>query len=280
LDEEEKDMREKDKAEQLDETSESIIHRMIDFDTDHNKRNDEARQRNELVDLESLLAQRQDRLFDALEKRYQYNTSIKRGQDYLQNYVSSKRSLVIMYADLVGSTKMSMTLPVDKLVTIIRAFVHETSSVIETYDGYVLKYVGDAVIAFFPVGFNKYLTYDKVVRCAKSIINVLTNGIDPILRNYECPELFVKVGAEEGQNVVVQYAYDRSSQIDLLGYTMNVSSKITSLTGENKVSIGENVYNLLHPVMQADFHELEYNKKEWKYINPDTDRLYKVYTIN
>jgi len=109
---------------------------------------------------------------------------------------------------------------------------------------------------------------------------VLTNGIDPILRNYECPELFVKVGAEEGQNVVVQYAYDRSSQIDLLGYTMNVSSKITSLTGENKVSIGENVYNLLHPVMQADFHELEYNKKEWKYINPDTDRLYKVYTIN
>jgi len=273
-------MREKDKAEQLDETSESIIHRMIDFDTDHNKRNDEARQRNELVDLESLLAQRQDRLFDALEKRYQYNTSIKRGQDYLQNYVSSKRSLVIMYADLVGSTKMSMTLPVDKLVTIIRAFVHETSSVIETYDGYVLKYVGDAVIAFFPVGFNKYLTYDKVVRCAKSIINVLTNGIDPILRNYECPELFVKVGAEEGQNVVVQYAYDRSSQIDLLGYTMNVSSKITSLTGENKVSIGENVYNLLHPVMQADFHELEYNEKEWKYINPDTGRLYKVYTIN
>jgi adenylate cyclase len=277
---EEKDRREKDKAEQLYETSESIIHRMIDFDTDNNNRNDEARERNELVDLRSLLTQRQDRLLHALEERYQYSTSIKRGQDYLQNYVSSKRSLVIMYADLVGSTKMSMTLPVDKLVTIIRAFVHEISSVIETYDGYVLKYVGDAVIAFFPLGFNKYLTYDKVVRCAKSIINVLTNGIDPILRNYECPELFVKVGAEEGQNVVVQYAYDRSSQIDLLGYTMNVSAKITSLTGANKVSIGENVYNLLHPVIQSDFHELEYDKEEWKYINPDTGMLYKVYTTN
>ena len=270
--------KDKDKEEQLDETSESIIHRMIDFDTDHINRNDGARGRNELVDLESLLTQRQDRLLHALEERYQYSTSIKRGQDYLQNYVSSKRSLVIMYADLVGSTKMSMTLPVDKLVTIIRAFVHEISSVVENYNGYVLKYVGDAVIAFFPVGFNKYLTYDKVVRCAKSIINVLINGIDPILKNYECPELFVKVGAEEGQNVVVQYAYDRSSQIDLLGYTMNVSAKITSLTGANKVSIGENVYSLLHPGMQADFHELEYTKEEWKYINPDTGKLYKVYT--
>ena len=271
---------EKDKEEQLDETSESIIHRMIDFDTDHNNQNDKARKRNELLDLESLITQRQDRLLRALEERYQYSTSIKRGQGYLQTYVSSKRSLIIMYADLVGSTKMSMRLPVDKLVTIIRAFVHEISSVIENYDGYVLKYVGDAVIAFFPLGFNKYLTYDKVVRCAKSIINVLTNGIDPILRNYECPELLVKVGAEEGQNVVVQYAYDRSSQIDLLGYTMNVSAKITSLTGANKISIGENVYSLLHPAMQADFHELEYNKDEWKYINPDTGMLYKIYTTN
>jgi len=80
-----------------------------------------------------------------------------RGQDFLRKHVSSKISLVIMFVDLVGSTKMSMTLPGDKLVTIIRAFSHEMSSVVESYDGFVLKYVGDAVIAFFPSGFNKYL---------------------------------------------------------------------------------------------------------------------------
>src|SRR6478672_3157013 len=135
---------------------------------------------------------------------YQYDTSINHAQDFLLNYVSSKISLVIIYVDIVGSTKMSMTLPADKLVTIIRAFSHEISSVVETYDGYVLKYVGDAVIAFFPPGFNKYLTYDKAVRCAKSMINVLKNGINPILKNYDCPELHVKIGIEEGQNVVVQ----------------------------------------------------------------------------
>jgi hypothetical protein len=81
---------------------------------------------------------------------YQYDTSIKHAQDFLRNHISSKISLLIVYADLVGSTKMSMTMPVDKLVTIIRAFSHEMSSVVESYDGYILKYVGDAVIAFFP----------------------------------------------------------------------------------------------------------------------------------
>src|SRR5712691_1333552 len=102
---------------------------------------------------------------------YQYDTSIKHAQDFLRNHISSKISLLIVYADLVGSTKMSMTMPVDKLVTIIRAFSHEMSSVVESYDGYILKYVGDAVIAFFPPGFNRYLTCDKAVRCAQSMIN-------------------------------------------------------------------------------------------------------------
>ncbi len=268
--------KDEDKIDQIDKTSESVINRMVGV---NNNRTGNVKRKDELIDLETLFTQRQDRLFQALEERYQYNTSIKRGQDYLLNYVSSKRPLVIMYADLVGSTKMSMTLPADKLVTIIRAFVHEMSSVVETYDGYVLKYLGDAVIAFLPPGFNKYLTYDKAVRCAKSMINVLKNGINPILKYYDCPELYVKIGIEEGQNVVVQYAYDKSSQIDILGYNMNVSAKITSLTGPNKVSVGENVYKLLHPGIQAEFHELAYNTDEWKYTNLDTGELYKVYTL-
>ena len=267
--------RDEDKLDQVDKTSESVMNRMIGLNSSGT-----GKRKDELIDLETLLTQRQDRLLQALEERYQYNTSIKRGQDYLLNYISSKRPLVIMYADLVGSTKMSMTLSAEKLVTIIRAFVHEMSSVVETYDGHVLKYVGDAIIAFFPPGFNKYLTYDKAVRCAKSMINVLNRGINPILKNYDCPQLYVKIGIDEGNNVVVQYAYDKSSQIDILGYTMNVAAKITSLTGPNKISVGENVYKLLHPGIQAEFHALVYRTDEWKYTNPDTDKLYKVYTLN
>jgi adenylate cyclase len=156
-----------------------------------------------------------------------------------------------MYADLVGSTKMGMTLPVDKLVTIIRAFSHELSSVVENYDGYVLKYVDDAVIAFFAPGPNIYLTYDEALRSAKSMIDVMTNRINPVLNKHDYPDLYVKIGIDSGESVVVQYAYDKSSQIDLLGYTMNIAAKITSLTSPNKVSIGENVYKFLHPEVQT-----------------------------
>jgi adenylate cyclase len=208
---------------------------------------------------------------------YQYDTSIKHAQDFLRNHISSKISLLIVYADLVGSTKMSMTMPVDKLVTIIRAFSHEMSSVVESYDGYILKSVGDAVIAFFAPGFNRYHT---AVRCAQKMINVIKNGINPILNNYDYPELSLRIGITEGEIVVVQSTYDKSSQIDILGYVINIAEKITSLTDPNKVSVGENVYKLLDPGIQAEFHELVYGIGEWDYINLETGKLYKVYTLN
>jgi hypothetical protein len=44
----------------------------------------------------------------------------------------------------VGSTNMSMTLPV------------EMSYIVQSCEGYVLEYVGDAIIAFFTSGYNKF----------------------------------------------------------------------------------------------------------------------------
>ena len=212
------------------------------------------------------------------------HTSIKRGQNFLLNHTSSKIPLIIMYADLVGSTTMSMTLPIEQLVTIIRAFTHGLSHVVDSYGGYVLKYVGDAVISFFPSSGNnndKYLASGTTIGCAKSMINVIKDEIDAILnKRYGYPELSVKIGIDAGENAIVQYGYDQDSPIDILGYTMNVASKITSLTDANKVSIGDNVYKSLDHKIQSEFHELLMHDNEWKYINYGTVKPYKVYTLN
>jgi adenylate cyclase len=278
---------------QDEEIKEKIIERMVDDRTDNTYGNTDNRHTNgnttlssienrTIYDLQTLLSQRQDRLWSVLYERYQYNTSIKRGQDFLLNHVDSKLSLVVMYADLVGSTKMSMALPVERMAKIIKAFSHELSSVVESYNGFVLKYVGDAVITFFPSGFNKYLSCDTIFRCANSMINVIENGINPILEkdkdNY--PKLAVKIGIDEGENLAIQYEFDKSAPIDLIGYPMNVAAKITSLTGPNKISVGNNVYKLLHPTLQSEFQEMQIKKgtHEWKYIDLENNLPYKVYT--
>jgi adenylate cyclase len=276
---------------QEEDTKEKIINRMVDRNYNTSNKTEQGTKQNSVLpstenrtiyDLQTLLSQRQDRLESVLYERYKYNTSIKRGQDFLLNHVDSKLSLVVMYADLVGSTKMSMALPVERMAKIIKVFSHELSSVVESYNGFVLKYVGDAVIACFPSGFNKYLSCDTAFQCAKSMINIIENGINPIFEkdkdNY--PKLAVKIGIDEGENLAIQYGYDKSAPIDLIGYPMNVAAKMTSLTGPNKITVGNNVYKLLHPSLQPEFQEMQMKKgTEWKYIDLETNLPYKVYTM-
>jgi hypothetical protein len=57
------------------------------------------------------------------------------------------------------------------------------------YGGYVLKYVGDAVIAFFHRPITDYLFFDREVECIKSMITVIKNRsiqywINMIIRNW------------------------------------------------------------------------------------------------
>ena len=212
------------------------------------------------------------------------HTSIRRGQNFLLNHIGSKIPLIIIYADLVGSTNMSMTLPVDNLVTLIRAFAHQISLVVDSHGGYVLKYAGDAVISFFPDSVNKknkYHASDMSVECGKLMINAVKEEINTILHKiYKYPELSAKIGIDAGENAIVQFGYEQLSPIDILGYSMNIASKITSLTGANKISIGENVYKSLDHKTHREFHELSMPDNRWKYINYGTDKPYKVYTLN
>ena len=208
------------------------------------------------------------------------NNAMKRSQAFLINYRNSKIGLIIMYADLVGLTKMSMSLPIRDLVLLIRAFTHELSEVIERYQGYVLKYSGDAVISFFPYTNEdtKHGSCSRAIDCANSIFKAIKKEINSILsEKYNYPELKVKIGIDEGDNAIIQYGYENNSPIDILGYCMNIVSKITSLTAPNSISLGENAFNLLDEKTQEKFLKLSMPEDNWKFINPSTNTPYTIY---
>jgi class 3 adenylate cyclase len=228
--------------------------------------------------IETLLAKTQERFSRALERRYQFESNLKPAQEFLLGHVNSKIALVIMYADLVGSTNMSMMIPIDKMVTIIQGFSFEMSHIVNNYGGYTLKYVGDAVIAFFPLVYNKSLICDRAIECAKSMITIIKKGISPVLNQYDYPELQVKIGIDVGESVIIQYGHDERSHIDILGYSMNKSAKITSLTYPNTITIGEDMYRNLNPKLKVEFKEIKTAIENWKYMNKQTGQIYKIYS--
>jgi adenylate cyclase len=84
---------------------------------------------------------------------------MERTNEVLKAFAKTKVNLVILNVDLVGSTELSISLHLERLSTILQTFMQETALVIISYGGYVLKYIGDAVLGLFivprPHGFEK-----------------------------------------------------------------------------------------------------------------------------
>ena len=233
------------------------------------------------IDPATLIKSVQNRVNKALEKGYQYTRVIDSSEKFLRKNVFRQINMGVLYVDIVGSTKMSMRLPPDKLSTIISSFSQEMSYVIEQFHGYVLKFVGDAVIGYFVEDeTDKIPAAYETVACAESMIKVVKQGINPTLvEKTGLSEISVKIGIDFGSNVIVRYGADeKKAYVDLLGPTMNVASKIQNLAKPNQIIVGQDAYDKLDSYMQEFFSDmtddLDYPLQHY---SSDQDKIYRVY---
>jgi SAM domain (Sterile alpha motif)/Adenylate and Guanylate cyclase catalytic domain len=62
---------------------------------------------------------------------------------------AERRQLTVMFCDLVGSTALSVRFDPEELREEIRAYQNAVSGVVTRYDGFVAKFMGDGVLAYF-----------------------------------------------------------------------------------------------------------------------------------
>ena len=233
------------------------------------------------IDSDALIKNVQNRVNNALENGYEYTRVIDSSERFLRKNVFEQIDMAVLYVDIVGSTKMSMALPSDKLSIMISSFSQEMSYVIEKFGGYVLKFVGDAVIGYFVENEeNKIPAAYRAVACAESMIKVVKQGINPILaEKIGLSEIGTKIGVDFGKNVVVRYGADEEKAfVDLLGPTMNMASKIQNLAKPNQIIIGQKVYGKLDPYMQEFFSDTtDQQVNPLQYYSEDPERIYHVY---
>jgi adenylate cyclase len=302
-------------ASQLD-ISEESVHRIIEQEVNEvKKRNELSRSDNAIesptpslassfyldaiVDIRLAIRNAQTRMWKALKSEPSFDISMEETNRVLQRFARSKITLVILHIDLVGSTQLSMTLPLDRLTTIVQTFTQEMSIMISLYGGYVLKYIGDAVLAFFTVDSvlnsdddeqmhlqRQYLPCVNAINCVMSMIKVIREGINPILNQYDYPEMAIRVGVDIGKSAVIQYGTNirwlnnmqvKEPLLDILGHTVNVAVKMTRLAKPDSFVIGQFVYSSLDESQRSRFEEVIIRDDAWTYTNEKTGSLYKVY---
>jgi adenylate cyclase len=173
---------------------------------------------------------------------------------------------------------MALEMPSEKIAIIISSFAQEMAAVIRQHHGYVLKFVGDAVIGYFVAEGNSTCPADNAVNCAKAMNTVIQKGINPILNQYDYPDLMVKIGVDFGQNIVVRYGADEiNSHVDLMGPAMNIAAKIQNMAKPNQILIGSDVCKRLELISKKDFQEIIWKNDEWKYRSRLTGEIYEVF---
>ncbi len=281
-----------------------------------------------VVDIEQAIKDAETRIWKALKSELEFTISTEETKGMLNKLAKSKVPMVILHVDLVGSTRLSMSVPLDRLTTIMQAFTQEMSIVVNMYGGYVLKYIGDAVIGFFvpggtlhsnkdyippgmKEGFNKklnspnensssldnlemgednyFLSCINAIDCGRSMVRIILQGMNPILNQFDYPELGVRIGIDLGENAIIQYGFDihkcdldklvKEPHYDILGHTINMAVKMTSLASPNRIVIGQSVYrNLTDKKQRSKFKILKVRPSSWTYVDESSGKMYSLYT--
>jgi len=225
------------------------------------------------------------RVSKTLKDGVQLNMSTEESKKFLRRHVNTRTNLVIMIIDINNSTQMSLTLPEFKFAQLLQTFAQEVSIVVSGYGGFVFKYEGDAVIVIFPADYDEIKACKNALNCSAAVLEIIKNGINPIFRENELPEITVRTGLAFGPTLVVLYGKSlEKSHVDITGSSISLAAKIASIAKPNQVLIGELIYNIIisskdkGSLNKIKFKEMGLDPIKWKYLSQsDPQSLYHVY---
>jgi class 3 adenylate cyclase/predicted ATPase len=146
---------------------------------------------------------------------------------------AERRQLTVMFCDLVGSTALSANLDPEDLRSIITAYHRCCSEQVERHDGFVAKYMGDGVLAYF--GYPKAHEHDaeRAVRAGLALVKAV-----PKLATTAGSPLQVRIGIATGLVVVGDLiGAGAAREQTVVGETPNLAARLQALTEPGTVMI-------------------------------------------
>ena len=153
-----------------------------------------------------------------------------------------RRQVTVMFCDLVGSTALSTRLDPEDMRELLRAYQDHCSGVIGRYGGYVAKFMGDGVLAYFGYPQAHEDDAERAIYSGLGIITEITN-IDA--DRDETPGLAVRVGVSTGTVVIGDIVGEAAAQeATIIGETPNLAARLQEHAQPNSVVIGAETHRL------------------------------------
>ena len=196
---------------------------------------------------------------------------------YLQALGVDELDFVILSIDIAGSTKLATQLGRDQYTHLIIIALDEIGAPIPEFNGQVLKYTGDGLIAYFAEP-RHAMENDLVLDCALAIRQVVYGQLNDFLQASGFPRIDVRIGIDSGYaSIVTLGSPERKKEVDLIGATVSLAAKMQQLAEPGSVLVGEMACQQLQPQWQARCDEMIL-PGNLEYIN-QLGEQYRVYNL-
>lgn len=143
------------------------------------------------------------------------------------------RHVVVGFIDIAGFTKMSENLADREVVRVVNSCFDAIGQVITAHQGYIDKYIGDAIMAVW----NAPNTVDNPERAAVDSACEIVRLLDRMRDKTGQPALDLRVALHAGHVLVGDIGGEYRRSFTVMGTTVNTASRIEAVAKENRVRL-------------------------------------------
>ena len=163
---------------------------------------------------------------------------------------AERRQVTVLFSDLVGSTALANAIDAEDMNTLIRRYQDVCAGAIARFDGFLAKFMGDGVLAYFGYPQGQEDAAQRSVYAALAIIDGLTQ-----MKGADGQALATRVGIATGTVVVGDIIGSGVAREHfIVGETPNLASRLQSLAEPNSIIVSESTHHLLG--RQFDYQSL------------------------
>jgi class 3 adenylate cyclase len=159
-----------------------------------------------------------------------------------------RRQVTVMICDLVRSTELTQLLDPEEMSRIIREFQGSVAGAISRFDGFLDRFLGEGVLAFFGYPRAHEDAAERAVRSAfmalESIAAITTSAGEPI-----SVRIAIASGSALFEGTV---AYGAVREPVVVSEVVNLAARLQSVAPENAIVVSPRTRRLLHELFILD----------------------------
>jgi class 3 adenylate cyclase/tetratricopeptide (TPR) repeat protein len=162
-----------------------------------------------------------------------------------QELRGERREVVVLFADVSGYTAMSERLDPEEVSLMMQGLMRELADAVYRYEGYVDKYIGDAIMALFGAPVSHEDDPERALLAALDMLQVTARHRD------RGSEIHLRVGLNIGDVVAAHMGSEMRLQYTVMGDAVNVASRLEGKAEPDTILISHALYERVSTVFET-----------------------------